>query len=89
MGIPNVRLINALLRRCAVNVGDEPADTKTSRRYDLSPQMYLVDTPGLMWLALLQDYRDGMLGRISLETPATRAAMLGQYQSVLAKDADS
>ncbi len=25
---------------------------------------------------LLQDYRDGLLGRISLETPATRAAML-------------
>lgn len=25
---------------------------------------------------LLQDYRDGILGRISLETPATRAAML-------------
>jgi ribosome biogenesis GTPase A len=27
-------------------------------------------------LALLQDYRDGKLGRISLETPATRQAML-------------
>ncbi len=27
-------------------------------------------------LTLLQDYRDGMLGRISLETPASRAAML-------------
>jgi ribosome biogenesis GTPase A len=26
--------------------------------------------------ALLQDYRDGLLGRISLETPATRSAML-------------
>jgi ribosome biogenesis GTPase A len=27
-------------------------------------------------LALLQDYRDGKLGRISLETPETRRAML-------------
>jgi len=27
-------------------------------------------------LALLQDYRDGALGRISLETPASRAEML-------------
>ena len=27
-------------------------------------------------LVLLQDYRDGKLGRISLETPETRAAML-------------
>lgn len=162
MGIPNVgksTLINALLKRRAANVGDEPAVTKTSHRYDLSPQMYLIDTPGMMWpkiehdsdgymlaashaigrnavideevatfladlllarypallaarykcdvagmdgvalieaiargrgyrikgggldiekasLTLLQDYRDGALGRISLETPATRAAML-------------
>ena len=29
-------------------------------------------------LTLLQDYRDGTLGRISLETPETRAAMLAQ-----------
>ncbi len=30
-------------------------------------------------LALLQDYRDGALGRISLETPESRAAMLGDH----------
>jgi ribosome biogenesis GTPase A len=30
-------------------------------------------------LALLQDYRDGTIGRISLETPDTRSAMLLQY----------
>jgi len=29
-------------------------------------------------LTLLQDYRDGALGRISLETPETRAAMLAR-----------
>ena len=27
-------------------------------------------------MALLQDYRDGKLGRISLETPETRRAMV-------------
>ena len=162
MGIPNVgksTLINALLRRRAANVGDEPAITKITHRYDLSPRLTLIDTPGLMWpkiehdsdgymlaashaigrnavideevatfladlllarypallaarykcavegmdgvalieavaqqrgyrlkggaadfekasLALLQDYRDGALGRISLETPASRRATL-------------
>lgn len=30
--------------------------------------------------ALLQDYRDGALGRISLETPASRVALLAAYQ---------
>lgn len=35
-------------------------------------------------LVLLQDYRDGKLGRISLETPATRAAMLAEHQAKVA-----
>jgi ribosome biogenesis GTPase A len=30
---------------------------------------------------LLQDYRDGVLGRISLETPETRAAMIAAAQA--------
>ena len=32
-------------------------------------------------LVLLQDYRDGRLGRISLETPETRQAMLAEATS--------
>ena len=163
MGIPNVgksTLMNALLRRRIAAVGDEPAVTKTQQSFDLSLQMTLIDTPGLLWpkiehdsdgymlaashavgtnavvedevayflagillarypsaikrrygfetdgldavgiveaiarkrncvkprskeldigkaaLILLTDYRDGVLGRISLETPQTRAAML-------------
>lgn len=162
MGIPNVgksTLINALLRRRAASVGDEPAVTKAAHRYELSPRVVLIDTPGLMWpkiehdsdgymlaashaigrnavddeevaiflaellvdrypallcarykfdtegmdgvalieaiarsrgyrkkggaadllkasATLLQDYRDGQLGRISLETPQSRRAML-------------
>ncbi len=52
MGVPNVgksTLINALLKRRAAKVGDEPAVTKVLARYELSPEMSLTDTPGLMW----------------------------------------
>lgn len=35
-------------------------------------------------LTLLQDYRDGKLGRISLETPATRAAMIAAHTEAMA-----
>ncbi len=162
MGIPNVgksTLMNALLKRRAAKVGDEPAVTKSQQSFDLNDHMTLIDTPGLMWpkiehdsdglmlaashsigrnavideevaaflgdiliahyptlvtqrygcategldgfhvieavakrrgyrmkggefdlekaaLTMLQDYRDGVLGRISLETPASRAAMI-------------
>ena len=170
MGIPNVgksTLMNALLKRRAAAVGDEPAITKNQQGFDLNERMTLIDTPGLMWpkiehdsdglmlaashaigrnavmeeevatfladlllarypallsnrygtpspvegegkktdgadiiaaiakrrgyllkggapdlekaaLMLLQDYRSGALGRISLETPQSRKAMLGE-----------
>lgn len=35
-------------------------------------------------LTLLQDFRDGVLGRISLETPQTRAALLAAHQPIAA-----
>ena len=162
MGIPNVgksTLMNALLKRRAAKVGDEPAVTKSQQSFDLNDHITLIDTPGLMWpkiaydsdgymlaashsigrnavideevaaflgdillsryaglvtkrygcatagmdghhlieavaqrrgyrlkrgaydlekaaLVLLQDYRDGALGRISLESPESRGDML-------------
>ena len=171
MGIPNVgksTLMNALLKRRAALVGDEPAITKSQQSFDLNERMILIDTPGLMWpkiehesdglmlaashaigrnaiideevatfladillarypalltgrygftvagmdgadviaaiakrrgylvkggapdlektaLMLLQDYRAGALGRISLETPGSRNAMLGKEQNVSIK----
>ena len=175
MGIPNVgksTLINALLNRRVAKVGDEPAVTKNQQRYDLSDQLILTDTPGMMWpkimhesdgyrlaashaigrnavideevaifladfllqsypnllserykfsvdeldgtgiveaiaekrgyrlkagaadiekaaLTLLVDYRTGTLGRISLETPQSRAAMLQAAEELrLQKEAE-
>ena len=52
MGIPNVgksTLINALLNRRVAKVGDEPAVTKNQQRFELSTQLLLTDTPGMMW----------------------------------------
>ena len=174
MGIPNVgksTLMNTLLKRRAVAVGDEPAITKNQQSFDLSDSIILIDTPGLMWpkieyesdglmlaashsigrnaiideevaaflgdlllarypnlllarykfplegmdgyalieaiarlrgyrirgkdldlekaaMTLLQDYRTGALGRISLETPATRAEMLRTTMPVDAETAE-
>ncbi|TCV89009.1 ribosome biogenesis GTPase YlqF [Sulfurirhabdus autotrophica] len=170
MGIPNVgksTLMNALLKRRVAAVGDEPAVTKSQQRLEISKQLTITDTPGLMWpkiayesdgfmlaashaigrnavideevatflagilleryptmiadrygcsiegldatgvievvakrrglllkggdpdlekaaLMFLKDYRTGALGRISLETPDTRSAMIAE-QSQIAK----
>ncbi|MFL9609718.1 ribosome biogenesis GTPase YlqF [Methylobacillus sp. Pita2] len=169
MGIPNVgksTLMNALLNRRIAKVGDEPAVTKSQQRFELSPQLTITDTPGMMWpkiqydsdgymlaashaigrnavideevaeflagillqrypallqaryktdvsnmdaidlleavgkrrgyllkggeldmektaMAFLVDYRSGTLGRISLETPESRAAMVAASASAL------
>lgn len=166
MGIPNVgksTLMNALLNRRIAKVGDEPAVTKSQQRFELSPQLSITDTPGMMWpkiqydsdgymlaashaigrnavideevaeflagillqrypallqaryktdvsnmdaidlleivgkrrgyrlkggeldmektaMALLVDYRSGALGRISLETPESRAEMIAAHE---------
>jgi len=52
MGIPNVgksTLMNSLLKRRVAKVGDEPAVTKSQQRHALTPQLTLIDSPGLLW----------------------------------------
>jgi ribosome biogenesis GTPase A len=52
LGVPNVgksSIMNALLKRAVAKVGNEPAVTKMQMRHELSPEMVLIDTPGMMW----------------------------------------
>lgn len=174
MGIPNVgksTLMNALLNRRIAKVGDEPAVTKSQQRFELSPQLAITDTPGMMWpkiqydsdgymlaashaigrnavideevaeflagillarypellqaryktdvshmdaidlleavgrrrgyllkggdfdmektaMAFLVDYRSGVLGRISLETPESRNAMIAEVEALRQQQAE-
>jgi ribosome biogenesis GTPase A len=63
MGIPNVgksTLMNALLKRRAAAVGDEPAITKSQQRMDIDERTTLIDTPGLMWPKIEHD-SDGFM----------------------------
>ena len=63
MGIPNVgksTLMNALLKRRAALVGDEPAITKSQQSFDLNDHMTLIDTPGLMWPKIAHE-SDGLM----------------------------
>ena len=75
------RYPQALARRYALAAGALPALDAVAviegiaRRRGLLLRGGLVDREKAARV-LLQDYRDGLLGRISLETPATRSAML-------------
>ena len=52
MGIPNVgksTLINTLVGKTKAKVGNEPAVTKGQQRILLEDDLYLLDTPGMLW----------------------------------------
>jgi ribosome biogenesis GTPase A len=52
LGIPNVgksTLINSLVGRKAVAVGNEPAITKAQQKIVLNSQLTLIDSPGMTW----------------------------------------
>ncbi len=62
IGIPNVgksTLINKLAGRSAAQTGDRPGVTKAKQWIKVSPELELLDTPGILW-PKFEDKRAGM-----------------------------
>ena len=61
LGIPNVgksTLINKLAKRHAVGVGDKPGVTKNQTWIKVTEDLFLLDTPGILW----PKFEDQMVG---------------------------
>jgi ribosome biogenesis GTPase A len=77
LGIPNVgksTLMNTLLGRRVTRVGDAPAVTKSHLSHELGNNIWLVDTPGMLWPGLDQ--------RTGLKLAATHSIGVNAYDAV-------
>ncbi len=86
LGVPNVgksTLMNALLKRHVAAVGDKPAITKMHMGHALGQNMWLIDTPGLVWPGMAHDIAVKLAAihgiGVSAYDDQEVAADLGQY----------
>ena len=77
LGAPNVgksTLMNTLLGRRVSKVKDEPAVTRNQLGYQLGDNMWLVDTPGMLW--------PGVDERTGLKLAATHSIGVNAYDPI-------
>ena len=84
-GIPNVgksTLINTLAGQRAANTGDEPGITKVEQKIMLANDVYLVDTPGMLWPRIVVEQSglhlaaSGGIGRNAFDEEEVALALL-------------